>query len=275
MINYLKSGIIKTDLKLSVKKMKKKIYVFLSIILFILLSLVIHALVEIAAISLLAKNFQKYSLGLNWEGWFIIHCIGAIVFFILAIITGYFVGRRWWNYIYVQKKYRPKWKKFFKGRRAFTLIELLVVIAIIGIIATIITVSLGSATGKARDIKRKAELSQIGRFLSAGSCYLPNAGTGDYDIANLFDEIKIKYPQVSNFISQAPHDPKSGTDTQSFYRYAINENGKCALYANLENTNEPVNLPSLLAPTPGGGTGVLQAAENGWNGTNKYYQISN
>ena len=148
-------------------------------------------------------------------------------------------------------------------------------IAIIGIIATIIVAALGSARGKARDARRKIELGQIGRFLSGSGCYVPDAGDGDYDILTLTDELKIKYPQYSQFVSQIPKDPRLGSDTESFYRYVVVEGGKkCALYANLENKDEPVTLPDLTAPTAGGGTGVLEASSDGWNGTSKYLQIS-
>ncbi len=157
----------------------------------------------------------------------------------------------------------------------FSLIELLVVIAIIGILASIIFVSLGPVTKKARDTKRKADLSQIGRFLSVSSCYMPNAGAGDYDILSLIDELKTKYPQYANYASQIPKDPKSGTDSQAFYRYVISESGAdCALYANLEKDDEPITLPNLTAPTAGGGIGVLKSQSTGWNGTNKYFQTN-
>ncbi|MBI4099289.1 type II secretion system protein [Candidatus Parcubacteria bacterium] len=50
---------------------------------------------------------------------------------------------------------------FRNGERAFTLVELLVVIAIIGILATIVLVSLNTARIRARDTKRLGDIRQI------------------------------------------------------------------------------------------------------------------
>jgi prepilin-type N-terminal cleavage/methylation domain-containing protein len=60
-----------------------------------------------------------------------------------------------------------------KNQKGFTLIELLIVIAIIGILASIVLVSLSSARQKARTSTKQAELKQI---LTAVQVYHSNTG---------------------------------------------------------------------------------------------------
>ena len=89
------------------------------------------------------------------------------------------------------------------------MIEILVVVAIVGVLAAIMLVALGGAHDKARDSARKAEVSSFGRFLTLG-CYVPDAGAGDYDLAEIIAELRVKYPQYSQQLSRVPQDPKGG-----------------------------------------------------------------
>ncbi len=163
-----------------------------------------------------------------------------------------------------------------EGRRGFTLIEILTVIAIIAMLAGVVMVATSGARKKARDARRKSDLSQIGRMLQSG-CYMPDAGAGEHDMAVIVNELRLKYPQYAAALNKSPRDPKSGTDEDSAYTYVVTADGKkCAFYANLEYENEKVTLTALSAPTPGGGSGVLDApGVTGPNGTTLYFQVSN
>lgn len=156
----------------------------------------------------------------------------------------------------------------------FTLIETLIVVVLIGILAAIISLAVASSLKKGRDAKRKAEISQFGRFLSA-ACYAPDDGPGDYELGGVLIEIRSKNSQAGEFLRATPRDPRVGTATDSGYRYLYGAGGGCAVYANLENTNERVTLPTLTDPTPGGGTGVLRGSSTGVNGTDVYFEATN
>jgi len=65
---------------------------------------------------------------------------------------------------------------FRKNKKGFTLIELLVVIAIIGLLASIVLVSMGPARKKARDTRRMADLRQISTAMEM--CYDDSACAG-------------------------------------------------------------------------------------------------
>ncbi|HEY4502142.1 MAG TPA: type II secretion system protein [Candidatus Paceibacterota bacterium] len=119
--------------------------------------------------------------------------------------------------------------------RGFTLIELLVVIAIIGVLATIVTVSLSSARSKPRDAKRLADLKSfqlaVDSYFSANDHYPYTNCAGTNDFAS-FDSPTYAANQVCDTVGGAgvtlavklsPYiatlrDPKNlGTDSGYLY----------------------------------------------------------
>ncbi len=163
-----------------------------------------------------------------------------------------------------------------RAPRGFSLVEMLVTLAVIGLLATFVMAAVTDAYKKGRDAARKQAVSSVGRFLAGAGCYVPDAGPGDYDLGDVFGEFIAKNPQAAQFVSSPPKDPKGGTDQVTKYRYVVSADGQsCSLYADLENAGEPVTLPGLSVPTPGGGTGVLKGSAVGVNGTDRYFEVSN
>lgn len=113
-------------------------------------------------------------------------------------------------------------KLFSKG---FTLVELLVVVAIIGLLASIVFVSLGSSRGDARNARRKADLRQVKTALEL--CYSDASCGGGTDLYPTLGSGSA-FPAMTPYLTQAPIDPRSDMDyawitnvgdTQSFCVY--------------------------------------------------------
>ncbi len=126
--------------------------------------------------------------------------------------------------------YQTMYQKSRKFSQGFTLVELLVVITIIGVLATVVMVSLNSARVKARDIKRIADVRQVALALEfcydqAGK-YLATAG---FPAAGAAMTCGSTTP-----ISAMPADPSTGVG----YVYGVDSESnpqKFVLRATLED----------------------------------------
>jgi type II secretion system protein G len=122
---------------------------------------------------------------------------------------------------------------FHKKSKGFTLIELLVVIAIIGILSTIVLVSLNTAREKARDSRRLGDLRQVALALEMhyddiGSypIYEPCTGGSPSSWESMAGDI-------SSYMAAVPDDPDPGQN----YAYSSDSSGsEYVLRAVLEAT---------------------------------------
>ena len=166
----------------------------------------------------------------------------------------------------------------FKNK-GFTLIELLVVIAIIGLLSSIVLVSMKGVRAKARDAKRQSDMRQLTTALQLyydkyerypdntdpgdvgcwGNWEAGNIvnGPGDPFIQPLEDEGLIKTPQETTGILD-------GWRSQCIYRYGKYTDPCCGcsetyaiLYAACETPNCPTNERPACCTCWGEGAGGL------------------
>ncbi|HLC45229.1 MAG TPA: hypothetical protein VJK50_05330 [Patescibacteria group bacterium] len=94
------------------KNLKKYFYIFSFSFLGLLVSFIIHSVVEIWYIGRLVSDFGTWGLGLTWQSWYIIHHVLSVLLAIGGLACGWAAGNYWWRVLYVEKRYNKHfWRK--------------------------------------------------------------------------------------------------------------------------------------------------------------------
>jgi prepilin-type N-terminal cleavage/methylation domain-containing protein len=151
--------------------------------------------------------------------------------------------------------------KTIQKKNGFTLIELLVVIAIIGLLASIVLVSLNSARMKARDVRRLADIRQIQIALEMFYDYYgyypssndsgADSGWDDSDLGDGFiigltgSNVRGDNPDGVSFMSNVPGDPldPDGSDSVCSQSYAYSADGSSYTIVVTPEQNPLQDLP--------------------------------
>ncbi|MEK7576693.1 MAG: hypothetical protein AAB482_03275 [Patescibacteria group bacterium] len=87
------------------KLVKRRFYLFCTIILGVLLLSIVHAIVEMWYINLLVSDFDMYGFRLSWSQWFLVHNVLSVALWIFGAWFGYWLGIRWWQIVYVERRH--------------------------------------------------------------------------------------------------------------------------------------------------------------------------
>lgn len=79
---------------------KRLIYIVGFTLLGWLIAFSIYSFGEYLWLNALVDNFDKYSYGLSWDQWWLIHYLILLFFSFGGIIYGFWQGHYWWDKVY-------------------------------------------------------------------------------------------------------------------------------------------------------------------------------
>ncbi|MFH1551303.1 MAG: prepilin-type N-terminal cleavage/methylation domain-containing protein [bacterium] len=155
-------------------------------------------------------------------------------------------------------------------KRGFTLVELLVVIAIIGILSSVVLVSVQSARAKARDARRLSDLNQISTALElyyAQYEYYPKPGWGWRSECPAWGNLAANdvIPGLTPYFPSFPSDPAMDkVNNRCCYLYLSNGTNYALLMHNCPETNYQSSPISIDPRRDGGPNGCVVDGSSIW-----------
>lgn len=90
--------------------MKKYFYIVAFMFLGFLVSMLVHALIEIPTLAVITRDPDTMADSYIWQNWWFFHGIGGRALSVGGILLGFFLGRKFWQILYVEKRYgTPRW----------------------------------------------------------------------------------------------------------------------------------------------------------------------
>ena len=89
--------------------MKRYFYIVAFMLLGYLISFLVHAGIEILILSVIMGNYEVYGDSFFWWNWTLFHRVGGILLSLGGLSLGWFLGRKFWQILYVEQRYGAPW----------------------------------------------------------------------------------------------------------------------------------------------------------------------
>jgi hypothetical protein len=75
-----------------------------------LVSLLVHAAVEIPTLAIMSRDPDTMMTNYVWQHWWLFHGVGGKVLSFAFVAFGFILGRKCWQILYVEKRFgTPRW----------------------------------------------------------------------------------------------------------------------------------------------------------------------